>query len=237
MKISLIRIYFISCIILFLGQDSRAQEFEKQIPCSKKVSQGKFKLLNRSYRDSSSNKLILLNQHQSFAHKIILGEIHSFGYGVMSMALMYGLPYRITNWKNQNPKQYGEHMKRAFTHAPVFDPDGWYINYIGHPYQGSIYYNSVRSQGAKWWQAFLFDTGNILIWEYVIESGNEQPSIQDMLTTPIAGSLLGECIHQATMAMSKNGFRWYEKVLVCVFNPTFAINNGFRSAGKPLLIK
>ena len=62
--------------------------------------------------------------------------------------------------------------------------------------------------------------------------GMEQPSIQDLIVTPLAGSLLGELIHFGTVQMSRNGFKWYEKAFVCIFNPMFAINNGFRYAGK-----
>jgi hypothetical protein len=66
-----------------------------------------------------------------------------------------------------------------------------------------------------------------LISKYVWEAGFEQPSIQDLMVTPIAGVLLGEAIHIATNVMSKNGFRWYEIVLVTGLNPAYAINNRF----------
>ena len=60
------------------------------------------------------------------------------------------------------------------------------------------------------------------------EGGMEQPSIQDLIVTPVLGSFVGELAHRATISMSKNGFQWYEKVLVCLINPTFVFNNGFK---------
>tara|TARA_R110000772_G_scaffold53043_5_gene121462 strand:+ start:486 stop:725 length:240 start_codon:yes stop_codon:yes gene_type:complete len=66
-----------------------------------------------------------------------------------------------------------------------------------------------------------------LLWEYVWEAGFEQPSIQDLLVTPVAVIVLGEFIHIATINMSKNGFRWYEIIFVTGLNPAYAINNRF----------
>ena len=123
---------------------------------------------------------------------------------------------------------YRENFKNAYTKPPVIDHDVWYINYIGHPYQGSWYYNAYRSQGAKWWQSALFSFGHSTFWEYLIESGFERPSVQDLIVTPVIGSLLGELFHFSTMKMSKNGFKWYEATFVSLFNPMFAINNGFK---------
>ena len=127
-------------------------------------------------------------------------------------------------------------MRRAYTAPPVFDHDKLYINYIGHPYQGTVFYNAVRSQNAKMWQSALFTLGQVYVWEYVIEAGLEQPSIQDLIVTPITGILLGEGIHRATVAMAKNGFTWYEATAVVIINTMFAINNGFRLA-KPKITK
>lgn len=121
-------------------------------------------------------------------------------------------------------------MERAFTSPPVFDSDKWYLNYVGHPYQGSLFYNAVRSQNARIWQSSLFCLGQVLVWEYVLESGLEQPSIQDLIVTPLAGIVIGELVHRGTMAMARNGFRWYEATAVILLNPMFAINNGLKYA-------
>lgn len=87
---------------------------------------------------------------------------------------------------------------------------------------------AYRSQGAKFWQAGLMSFAHSSIWEYFIESGFEQPSIQDLFVTPIVGSLFGELMHFSAIKMSKNGFKWYEATFVSLFNPMFAINNGFK---------
>lgn len=192
-----------------------------------------FHIRNKPYVDSATGQLFLRNQQAGFARKFLRGTGLAFGFNALALTILYATPYSFSKWYTPNPASYRENMRIAFTKPPQVDHDWWYINYIGHPYQGACYYNAVRSQGAKFWQAGLFAIGHSLVWEYVLESGNERPSVQDMVVTPVVGSLLGELIHQATMAMAKNGFRWYEGIFVSVFNPMFAINNGFRFARKP----
>jgi hypothetical protein len=84
----------------------------------------------------------------------------------------------------------------------------------------------LRSQDASLFQSFLFATGQSFIWEYIIEATAEKPSTQDLIITPIAGSLLGESIHLITMKMRTNNFNFFEKIFVLIFNPSFAFNNG-----------
>jgi hypothetical protein len=104
------------------------------------------------------------------------------------------------------------HYKSAFTTLPVKDDDRWTINYLGHPYAGSYYYNSLRSQNATWLQSFAFATAQSFIWEYIIEATAEQPSIQDLIITPVVGSALGEPIHKATLAMRKRDSHFLKRL-------------------------
>ena len=67
-----------------------------------------------------------------------------------------------------------------------------------------------------------------VVWEYVWEGGLEQPSIQDLIVTPLGGIILGELSHRATLAMRNKGFQWYEIILTCIINPAYALNNGFK---------
>jgi hypothetical protein len=120
---------------------------------------------------------------------------------------------------------------------PVWDQDDWVINYVGHPLAGSYYYSSVRSQNANWWQSLLFATAQSFIWEYMIEGAAEKPSIQDLIVTPIGGAMIAEPVHQITMNMRKNGFRFIEKVFVLLLNPMFVINNGFGPRHNPIRVK
>ncbi len=172
------------------------------------------------------------HKEASLSNKIVRGTAYSFTYNaVIGSALIFS-PEQVTKWDKKDKfttdailNQY----KRAFTTAPVIDEDLLIVDYLGHPYQGSIYYNSLRCQGANGLQSALFCTAHAVLWEYAWEGGIEQPSIQDLIVTPAAGILLGELSHVLTIKMSRNGFRWYEVVSVCLLNPMYAVNNGFKA--------
>ena len=179
------------------------------------------------------------NQNKSFGRKLIQGSGLVFGYEGIALAILYASPKSFSKWENPTSENCKQNLRNAFTKPPVLDEDYWYINYLGHPYQGACTYNALRSQGGKVWQSSLFTVGHSFVWEYLIEGGNEQPSIQDIFITPVAGVALGEAIHQATIAMSRNGFKWYEGIFVTVFNPMYLINNGLgvRKRGKAIIIR
>lgn len=165
----------------------------------------------------------------STGKKLWRANCWAVGYNLLAASLLVTMPENASKWNKQDVRAVLPQYKKTFTGLPTIDKDIWYINYVGHPYQGSCYYNALRSQGATWWQSGLFSLGHSLLWEYVVEGGMEQPSVQDIIVTPVGGSLLGELFHFSTIRMSRNGFKWYEKVFVCVFNPMFALNNGFKT--------
>jgi len=153
------------------------------------------------------------------------------GYNITIGAFLAIAPESLSKWSKKEKFQISSILHQyheSFTKPPVIDKDLLIVNYAGHPYQGGFYYNTVRSQGASVWQSSLFCLGQSFLWEYGWEAGLEQPSIQDLITSPLAGIIVGELSHVATIKMSKNGFRWYEVVLVCIINPAYAINNKFK---------
>ncbi len=163
--------------------------------------------------------------------KIARGSLYVTGYNISMGGCLLLCPEYISKWNKKEKFQVesiANQYHKSFTSHPVIDRDLWMVNYIGHPYQGGFYYNSIRSQDATAWQSALFCVGHSLVWEYGWEGGMEQPSIQDMITTPLCGILVGEISHVATIKMSRNGFRWYEVLFVCLINPAFAFNHRFR---------
>ncbi|VAX18811.1 hypothetical protein MNBD_IGNAVI01-1151 [hydrothermal vent metagenome] len=147
--------------------------------------------------------------------------------GVAMVGVLMLAPRSVTKWKEGYIDDAMSNLKRAFNEPPVWDEDHWQINYVGHPYAGSLYYNTIRAQGGSIISSFLFSAFISTGWEYVYEGVAEQPSIQDLFVTPIAGAILGELIHQATLGMKKNGFSVFEAAFVTVFNPMYVITNGY----------
>ena len=119
-------------------------------------------------------------------------------------------------------------FKDAWTKPPVFDKDPWTVNYLGHPYFGAQFYLSQRNYGESPLYSFLFSTFMSTAFEYFIESWSEQPSINDLIVTPVVGSILGEGIFLATQEMRKDGFTIAEKIVVTVINPMYVFQNGYR---------
>ena len=184
------------------------------------------------YLNTQKNKFVLRNREARFGRKFVRGAGLVLSMQAITYSLLFATPESISKWDRSVLDHYGSNMKEAFTKPPVVDGDHCYINYLGHPFQGSYYYNAYRAQGAPFWQCALLSIGHSACWEYLIESGIERPSVQDRIVTPVVGSFMGEFFHFATMRMARNGFKWYEAATICVINPMFALNNGFKFAKK-----
>lgn len=196
------------------------------------------KFLQLETQPISLSPKYLNHSDASLGNKILRGFAYSKGFNLTMGAFLLIAPDELTMWGKADKFKVTSilsQFRSSYTKPPVWDKDHWYVNYIGHPYQGAFYYNSIRSQGATVLQSSLFCLGQSVLWEYVWEGGMEQPSIQDLIVTPVLGVLIGELSHVAAVKMSKNGYVWYEKVLVCIINPTYAINNGFKQKRKPAL--
>lgn len=121
-----------------------------------------------------------------------------------------------------------DHYKRTFTLPPVWDQDSLSWNYGAHPLMGSFSYLSYRNKNAHWAEALAGAAVNSMIYEYIIAGGTQRPSFNDMIVTPVLGSLLGEGIYQAKKLMLKdhrlNGF---EKIALIITDPFEVFYYGF----------
>jgi len=158
-----------------------------------------------------------------------IGTAEVLGSEAITSLILYLSPREFSNWEDKFWLYWGENLQRAYTTPPVWDKDGWAVNYIGHPLQGSLAFNALRSQGAGFWESGAFTLAHTLLWEYFLEAINEQPSINDLIVTPLAGVALGELTNYMTMQFKKGGFKTWEKILVTVFNPFYLLNQGFKT--------
>jgi len=172
------------------------------------------------------------HQNKTLANKLLRSTSYSIIYNSVILSGLVFAPESFSKWENKEEKfklsSILNQYKQAYTTPPVVDHDLWMTNYLGHPYQGGFYYNTLRCQGATVLQSSLFCIYRSLLWEYGWEACVEQPSVQDLFVTPIGGILVGEATHLATIEMSKNGFRWYEIVATCLLNPSYVVNNNFK---------
>jgi hypothetical protein len=127
------------------------------------------------------------------------------------------LPQSITNWdpNTLNDKPLDEKWKEHVAAGPVIDEDDAIINYVGHPVSGAIYYTMARNDGLSPFNSFLFSTlMSSFFWEYGYEAFAEVPSIQDLISTPLIGSFMGEGMHYLEGKLDENhGLIWNSRYL------------------------
>lgn len=129
---------------------------------------------------------------------------------VGTLVVLECLPEDATNW-NRAEIQDVPLFKRWHNHVikegPEWDGDKFYFNYLLHPYAGAVYFMGARSCGFNFWQSMLYSTlvSNVG-WEYGIEAFMERPSIQDMIITPVVGSLIGEGFYRAKRRLVDNDY-------------------------------
>ena len=121
--------------------------------------------------------------------------------GMMSIGMMlaiFALPEDISNWdrSEMKPGMLGDKWIENNRKGPVWDKDDWQLNYIGHPYFGAVYYVVARNQGFGPLGSFTYSfLMSALLWEFGIEALAEVPSNQDLVVTPVIGSILGEAFY------------------------------------------
>lgn len=111
------------------------------------------------------------------------------------IGIIAALPESVSNWNmaELNKKSLSQRWIEDVKKGPVIDNDYWVINYIGHPISGSAYYVWGRSRGLNWKESAVLSTlMSTVFWEYGYEAFLEVPSLQDLIFTPLIGSIIGE---------------------------------------------
>ena len=109
---------------------------------------------------------------------------------------------------------------------PEWDTDEFGINFIGHPYQGTLYFNAARSQGYTYWQSLPFAVFGSATWEYFGE--NTLPSYNDFIYTPLNGAALGEILYRVSSNIlddrTRGGERVMRELAAGILNPVRGLN-------------
>ncbi len=101
-------------------------------------------------------------------------------------------------------------VKENIKHGFIWDNDKLSTNMFLHPYHGSLYFNSARSNGYNYWQSGLFAFGGSAMWELFMES--EYPSTNDIIATPIGGMALGEVFYRLSDMIIDNRATGVERI-------------------------
>ncbi len=117
-------------------------------------------------------------------------------------------------------------IKANFEHGFEWDTGKFSMNQILHPYSGNIYFNIARSNGYDYVNSIPYVFCGSMGWELFME--NHYPSINDMITTTISGSILGEtfyrladrCLDDEATGINRLG----REVLSTLISPMYSIN-------------
>ena len=134
------------------------------------------------------NPLKLLFHHEASARQVVLatGEMIFDNLFVMG----WNVIVKDRDWAKVNLKT----MQANLTKAWIWDNNTFFMNQLGHPYHGSLYFTSARSNNLNWLESFAVAATGSLMWEMFMEVG--APSMNDFITTTTAGAVIGEVLHR-----------------------------------------
>jgi len=141
-------------------------------------------------------------------------------FAIGTIGAIGALPENISNWSSKDKKYVDVQdllSKHAdnIAHGPVWDNDNWAVNYIGHSLAGSYFYVWGRQSGLSWQESTLLTTlMSTFFWEYGWEAFAEKPSIQDLVVTPVLGSILGEGTNFLYNRIMQNDGKIYNSTLL-----------------------
>jgi hypothetical protein len=147
--------------------------------------------------------------------------LYLIGYEVALIGIIYILPEAVTGWSDENKDSYDFDRWTKNVRKIVWDEDKWYVNYLFHPYWGSIYYTRARERGLEKFDSFLYSALSSTFFEFVVETLFEPVSIQDLIATPVLGTFLGMSFEQLRKGIKTKGAqqKWYDKVVLVLTDP------------------
>jgi hypothetical protein len=113
------------------------------------------------------------------------------GYQAATIGILYMAPESVSGWTDEQKDGYSMSIWWDNVTHPAWDSDDFYINYVLHPYWGAAYYVRAQERGYSGREAFWYSFMLSTAYEFGAEALFEEPSIQDLVVTPVFGSLLG----------------------------------------------
>ncbi len=199
-----VKINMYSQTIAFSDTDSLAKQ--SHIAPKDKKSKQKFSPIN-IYDMPYSGSANYTNHKRLWLNTGVL-----FGAGFVTLGILQMLPENTTGWSTAELRKtpFFQRWTTNVKKGPVWDHDLAIFNYVLHPYAGAAYYMGARSQGCNIFYSFLYSAGiSTIFWEYGIEAFMEIPSIQDLIITPVAGSIIGEGFYLLKRNIVSNDYRLF----------------------------
>ncbi len=137
--------------------------------------------------------------------------------------------YAYSNLYEDGKKVYAVTLNTAWDHLRherwVHDNDPFNVNQFGHPYEGATMYGLARSSGQGFWKSLVYADVGSFAWEIAGET--DAPSINDIITTGQAGTLLGETLYRLSDLVLKDNpgkHHFWHDLLADALSPPRAVN-------------
>ena len=183
-----------------------------------------------NYQKVDPNVLKNLNANNS---KLVKSVRNASVMGLFGLGIIFAQPASKTHWDKSG--DYRKKWQENSSGAPVFDKDPFITNFVEHPLSGAAYYSVARHNGMSVWGSFAFSVAmSTFMWEYGLEAFFEKPSIQDLIVTPVLGSLLGEFFYQIKQSIENNngevfGSKTLGTIINVITNPGYYFSNAIDS--------
>ena len=194
-----------------------------------------FAISLKSYEQASPNSI--KPKYDNLINDLAYLQVFAIG----AIGVISALPEGVSNWSAEDKKlvdvqelltKHSDNIGRG----PVLDNDSWAINYVGHSIAGSYFYVWGRQSGLSWQESAILTTlMSTFYWEYGWEAFAETPSTQDLIITPLLGSILGESTNYLYNRIMDNNGEIYDSSVLghigrVLLNPIGEVNAYLDSA-------
>jgi len=108
---------------------------------------------------------------------------------------------RDGNFNQTSPRSWWRNIKEGFT----YDDNDFRTNQFLHSYNGSVYFNSARSNGLGYWTSAAYAGFGAFFWECC---GETHPmSYNDLISTSLGGFTMGEMTYRLSSEILDNQAR------------------------------
>ena len=110
------------------------------------------------------------------------------------------------------------YWKRNYREGWRWDDNHFAINFVGHPYQGNMYYATARASGYDFYESYFFALTGSYFWEMFCET--EYPAPNDLIATSVGGTIYGEMLYRiSTRALAKPNAGILDNIFAFIASP------------------
>ena len=148
---------------------------------------------------------------------------------VLGVNLALNLGGRILKPEDDSYDFTLETWKANLTGGWEYDPNSFNTNQYAHPYEGSLFMTACRSNGLQFWESSVCTAAGSYVWEVFMEK--HPPSINDQITTSVAGAFLGEVLYRLSSGILDGGGDrpdFWRQVAAAAVAPVNGLNRTFQ---------